>query len=348
MKKHIFQRALFVALAALMHLNAYAQQDLEFRADPFYNNDMYVNSTRLPVLITLQNVSSANDFDDDVDIYFREFRDSNGREPIAKGERIEIKRGETYSKLFYANIDRLSYVGRRVVIEVWVEDADSGKPVSDYRPQSIEITLDETEESEANFFDFDLPAVGRFGDKLPINVKMKIDGADYIDERALEVYAMVQGKPASQKTIYRDSTPVQGNLQQTVEIDTVIDIDGQHFSKGGGNVVIIWPIGFIKAPAADSSTSDTMEIDWPLLIDGDVALDVIDVYPSISQGNITVTSKDLQIERVRIFSANGKSYNLPYNGQQMQVEYMEAGVYTLEVALENGTVVRRQVVFVQP
>jgi len=346
MNKHIFQRALFVALAALLHMGAFAQ-DLKFTADPFYSNDMYVNSTRLPILITVQNISSANDFDDEVDIYFREFRDTNAREPIAKGERINLKRGETFSKLFYANIDRVKFVGKRVVLEVWAEDVDSGVPVSDYRSQSIEITLDEAENSEANFFDFDLPDVGRFGDKLPINLKMRIDGTDYIDERALEVYAVVKGKPASQKTIYRDSTPILGNLQETIQIDTVIDIDGQHFTKGGGNVVIVWPIGFIKAPV-DSATSDTMEIDWPLLVDGDVALDLVDIYPSISQGDITIASKDLAIERVRIFSTDGKAHTLPYNGQQLQLQHMGAGLYTLEVTLENSTVIRRQIVFLEP
>lgn len=345
MKKSFLKSILFTALSALF-CQELSAQDLQFVADPLYTSDLYVNNPRIPILISLEN-TSPRAFISPVDVWYEIIGDSAPEALVASRIPFSLNPGETYTETFYIELDSNALTGKQLELEVWTTITDSVAEVSDRYQQTFEVRIDGAIKPQAALFEFDLPELARFGEQLALQFKLGIDGTDYNDERALELYTEVNGVSASRQIIYSRNTPLRGLRQDTVFIDTVLKVDALHFSKGGGNVVVVWPIGFLRKPI-DSFISDTLEIGWPMFIDGDVQLGLLDVYPSISTGAITLSSKNYKIERVRIFSTKGEQIQVPHTGQSIQLNDIAPGAYTLVVQMSNGTTVRRKVVFIEP
>lgn len=345
MKKSSLKNLLFAALAILF-CQKLSAQDLQFNADPLYSDDLYVDTTQIPVFISLENVS-GRDFNRSIDIYFRILVDSTPRTLIQSSVPLSLAIDEVFSSTYYVDIDSVRHTAGQMKMEVWATYEGDTQEASDVFQYDFNLAVASADKPKAALFDFDLPSEARFGETLPLQFNLGIDGTDYIGMRTLELYVEVNGDEASRNTIFSTNTPIQGRLLDTIRVDTSIEISTQYFAKGGGNVVVVWPIGFLKKPV-DSFVSDTMDINWPLFIDGDVELDLLDVYPSISSSEITLSSKEMEIERVRIIDSKGRQQTLNHGGNNIQVPRQDAGAYVLVIEMANDTVIKRRVVFVNP
>ena len=335
MKKPSIVPHLIIGICLLASTQLFGQ--LRLNGQPFYDDNLFVNSERVPFKTSFINTSGRT-VSGRLSVYYA--INSINPKLIASTQIDSLLPAEQFDSTFYIALDSSIFAGRQVPISYWVE-VDS-LPVSDTVQQSITMNLRNWSKPKANLFDFDIPSNARFGDTLYLDLKMSNLGTDYFERAPVEVYSMVNNDPLTIDTIYRESRIVKGQERDTLEIQAPLAVGTSAFMPGGGNVVVIWPIGFLKR--IDSAVTDTIDIGWPIMVEEGAKLHPASIYPSIGFGDITISSESSKIEEVRITNTNGMSRQVEFTEQTISLHNLAPGSYIITLKMESGGLIQRRIV----
>ena len=113
-----------------------------------------------------------------------------------------------------------------------------------------------------------------------------------------------------------------------------VNFDKQYLKKGGGNVVVVWPVGFLQI--TPDSTKDKFFFD-DLDNVSETELPNLSIFPNPAQDVLTISNVST-VEDVRLYDALGRDVSIKLNGNTVPISNLNAGTYHIRVTLKNGLV----------
>jgi len=165
----------------------------------------------------------------------------------------------------------------------------------------------------------------RFNEYLPIEFELKNKGkVDYFTKEEMSVLVRVNNKSASIINFKIPSSPLLAQQKNSIKFKDSILVSNQFFKKGGGNIVVVWPVGFLQI----DSIFDTLIVDWTLAQVESPSKEW-SIYPNPTSSELYVLAPFEIVEQVRIIDSKGQVFNVSALGKHISLSNLNPGIYTL-------------------
>lgn len=301
-----------------------AQSRLELNSDILYTDSIITHSDSIYLKISLFNNSNI----DANEISISALTDSNGL-ALLPGSGINLKALETLDTFLILNAQtfigsrntsdfRITALTRTPAIEAISKDLSL---YYEKLPQERPLIILNQELDQDSF---------SFGSSYPLRISIKNQGkVDFFRQQGIELLYSVNNSPA-QKFFSTTEALIRNGANEIDAIDS-IPINDTYFIKGGGNIVVVWPVGFLKV----DSISDTITINWPNALKQKSYQKKVVIYPNPANTIIYLDTKNSSFEEVRIYDLNGKLILRQKSTSHIEVSNLDKGVYILKLYGKN-------------
>jgi hypothetical protein len=310
-----------------------AQSRLELNSDILYTDSIITHSDSIYLKISLFNNSNI----DANEISISALTDSNGL-ALLPDSGINLKALETLDTFLILNAQ--TFIGSRNTSDFRIFaftrtptiEAIS-KDLSLYYeklPQERPLITLNQELDEDSF---------SFGSSYPLRISIKNQGkVDFFRPQGIELFYSVNNSPA-QKFFSTTKALIRNGANEIDAIDS-IPINDTYFKKGGGNIVVVWPVGFLKV----DSISDTVTINWPNALNQKSYQNKVVIYPNPANTIVYLDTKNSSFEEVRIYNLNGKLLLSQKFSNQIEVSDLNRGMYLIMLRGKNESI---QTIFIK-
>jgi hypothetical protein len=325
--KH-FKKIAALFLLILATQGAFSQNRLELNQDVFYNDSIFTNNESVYIDISIFNNSAfaANGISivalrDTIRLNLLQ-GDSNTN--IAPFQSLDtnlllqlpllLDSGKTTTFQLIALTTSAGIAPDNQTFSIFYENLPQGEPL-----------LAAKQDVEQDSFNFDA--------FYPLRVSLKnLGDVDYFYPQPTELKYSVNGSPAT--SFFSSNQALIRNGQNKIDVVDSIPITNTYFKKGGGNIVVVWPVGFAKV----DSITDTIVVDWPLSNHFKNPVNEQLIYPNPAANHIFLNIDLLNFEHVRIYDLNGKLRLSQKSSREIDVSSLCKGVYVLKCSGKNKSI----------
>ncbi len=315
-----FSRILLLFSPLIFGLNLNAQSRLELNSDILFNDTVYSENDTIWLKISLFN--NSNEVATDITI--SALHDSVGEQIFNGTGTFALRALETLDTFLALRPNRIgiSSTSGSLDITALTSNTAISPAIGSFsltfitlkgETPNLWLSQDLTQDS------FNLNQYYPF--KLSLSNSGKVD---YYKPEGFELFYSVNGNTPT--SFYSSNQPVYRENKNKIDINDSIPITIDYFKKGGGNIVVVWPVGFAKI----DSIADTIYIDWPESITKP-KLNKAPFYPNPTQNFIFLNYKINDVERVRIFDLNGKEVLSTKPLLKINISELNKGIYLLQI-----------------
>lgn len=329
-------KALLVCSAILFSKSLSAQDTLLLLPDIIYTDSLSVNSDTILLNVQLVNKGTVPC----TDILVLADQDSAQIILMQEGASTSILPNDTlkriitivYSSLadfstkkkvvFTASTRTAGFVGSQVIQDIFIEKQLNEEP---FLTVERNIKIDSL----------------RFNQYYPLSIELSNTGkVDYNNYSPISLRYSINNEPQSETTFYTGTNNLLANKRNTVLVEDSILVTSQYFKKGGGNIVVVWPVGFLRI----DSTADTIVVNWPVSVNSIYATDKEFFFPNPASTYVESYNLKENTERVRIFDYSGKQYECKVIDNKIWINNLAPGTYIVECTLKNKIIRQKLIV----
>lgn len=332
MNMKIRYSGLLLTLLLMVSMQGLSQNRLLLGSDIFYSDTIATSDLSLTLDLDITN-SSPTFYGDSVTIVLKVGIDTAA---VLFDDSLKIGSGNTENLQLSYNYNPGRLVDRKNIsleitpyLSTFSNDTALGFLTVEYKPTGKiipEVTglsfPDSLFESDTPTLSFDFVNSG------------EIDYVKGSGSPSIELYAMVNGVDETKELVgVLPKTELRAASRDIVPFSFRYKIDRQYLVKGGGNVIVVWPIGFLSI--TPDSTKDTFYYDLPNNINQSAASS-LSIFPNPAN-NVLMLSDVSMIESVRLYDMAGRDVSAKLEGNTIPISRLESGTYQIHITLKDGS-----------
>ncbi|MFY0674270.1 MAG: T9SS type A sorting domain-containing protein [Bacteroidia bacterium] len=319
--KLLFISCLLMTLA----LNSKAQSRLEFNSNILYSDSIYSNSDSIFLDVKLTNISNI----DASDLTIMATVDSGGVSVFNAGGLFTLLANDTFDTLLSLVPGAIGNFNIKQEITFTAFTRTPGiapaEQKADLYFQKLPTEkpfLSLSQNIEKDSFNFD--------DYYPFRLNLVNTGeVDFYRRKGIDLYYSINGNNAEK--LFTTRAPIIRKEGNIIEVFDSIPITNLQFKKGGGNIVVVWPVGFLKV----DSVADTIVVDWPVFANEHKMLKKLSIHPNPTKSFIYLNNNNSHFEEVRILNIQGEVILNGKGTVRLDVSGLQAGFYFIEIIHNN-------------
>lgn len=331
MNMKIRYSGLLLTLLLMVSMQGLSQNRLLLGSDIFYSDTIATSDLSLTLDLDITN-SSPTFYGDSVTIVLKVGIDTAA---VLFDDSLKIGSGNTENLQLSYNYNPGRLVDRKNIsleitpyLSTFTNDTVLGFLTVEYEPTGKVIPEISTLSFPDSVFQNDSPLVS-FS-------LFNAGQIDYVQGSgpSIELYAMVNGIEATKEQVGTMSqTELRASSRDVVPFSFKYGFDQQYLTKGGGNVIVVWPIGFLSI--TPDSTKDTFYYDLPDNINQSAASS-LSIFPNPAN-NVLMLSDVSMIESVRLYDMAGRDVSAKLEGNTIPISRLESGTYQIHITLKDGS-----------
>lgn len=323
---------LFIMLFVALSGQLLAQDTLDINDNVFYSDTIATNELKIGINLSITN-RAITKYQSWTTVFMA----------IGSDTTVELLRDSLIldSLASYDTTVNYQYRSSRFTtqqgVRIWVESASAGY-VGDTTFNLLTIEYEPTGKVIPTVENLQTKDTLKKGDSMRIQFDFSNTGEiDYLISNSsliVELFAMVNGEEDSKAKIGE----VDGNLRARGRDQYPFFFNykpqEQYLKKGGGNVVVVWPVGFLTINP-DSTENEFYYDDLTSL--AHTPPSDLSIYPNPVR-DVLVISRNLDIESVRLFDMQGRDVSVVIlENNTIPVDALQQGAYQLHLILKDGT-----------
>ncbi|MBI1184857.1 hypothetical protein GC194_11320 [bacterium] len=334
-KENINQRLLLGAIVALWLAlpGVSSAQGLQFTQNPFYADSIFTPRGVVPLNISIKNNNAATATGVIVSI----LHDSVVYDTLIRSSNMaNIPAGKTFDTTVLLNYS-IDFDNRASVI-FKAKSAETSIPGARF-DTSVVIKYVGRVGAQLRLRNITSTDSAIFNKTHLLSMEVQNDGlVDTVINQPTQLVSMINGNPQSLDTSTFMLPPMRAERRNTVRLVDSVQMKDQYCTKGGGNIVVVWPVGFFRV----DTLIDTVYVNWPIGMAEIKGLSTA-VYPNPSRGALVVNDL-LKFEQVRLFMPDGRLASFTMSANQLYIKEPVSGVYTLVLIKGKRCTVKQIVV----
>ncbi|MGB0428998.1 MAG: T9SS type A sorting domain-containing protein [Bacteroidia bacterium] len=321
----MIKKSVFTLWAILLFANHhFAQSRLDLNSDIFYSDTIYSNNNSVWLKISLSN--SSNIIAQNVTL--SAIRDSSGIDllndtmPLTLGPFDQLDTLVQFAPNTLGSFDQLG----RITISAITTTPGVDPAYSNYELVFVNLPSESAFLSINSSTDND---TFKTNEHYPLNLTLKNKGkVDFYRPEGINLAYSINGSPTT--SFFSAYSPLLKQGENQIDILDSIAIDNAYLKKGGGNIIVVWPVGFAKV----DSIIDTIYVDWPESTLQNFTSKTT-IHPNPAANYLYINNNKAQFEQVRIISASGKEVLNTPNREKIDISHIKSGIYLIEIKGKN-------------
>ena len=321
----VLQLVLVFSLSVFSFSALSAQDSVNVSSSLFYSDTLRVNSDVIPVHLIIENKSNNVHKDLIVQGFLRSNQDSAFLD--IKGISLDPKEVlDTFVEIVLSAKDDDVDDGLSVTV------LDSSRTINSNTAFDSFYLIYSDQPALIELEDFSMDSLSKFGSyvKYNFNVVNK-RRVDYFNKNGVSYMFQFNNQAASQEERYLEEVACLAHQKNTIYVEDSFKVEDTYLKKGGKNIVVVWPVGFLKT----DSLKQKIKIDWGIGIRPKNNSVSWSLYPNPASDLLIIEINE-NIEQVRVLDMAGREIDVEVQGKIVSIEALPNGTYMLQIETKKG------------